>query len=163
MIHACGSFKTKFQSALIIAKHRHQKTTAPWIAFLDDDDEWLPRKIELQLAAAEGRPSPCIITTLVYATTPSGRYVWPLRIYDNIIPLDQYLFDRRSLTKGESYLHVSSLLVSRGLFECYKFPALRMYEDYSFLLEAVKCGKAEIITVLEPLSLLYTLKSAGPP
>src|SRR5688572_32583220 len=25
---------------------------APWVAFLDDDDEWLPRKLELQLDAA---------------------------------------------------------------------------------------------------------------
>src|SRR4051812_31649574 len=31
---------------------------APWVAFLDDDDEWLPAKLEVQLALAKAGPSP---------------------------------------------------------------------------------------------------------
>lgn len=30
--------------------------TGPWIAFLDDDDRWMPRKLELQIAALRSNP-----------------------------------------------------------------------------------------------------------
>jgi glycosyltransferase involved in cell wall biosynthesis len=128
---------------------------ASWVAFLDDDDEWLPQKLERQLALARYCRLPTIVTTQVCAVTPSGKFVWPLRSYDNQVPLDEYLFDRKSFTKGESFLHLSSLLVSRDLCTAAKFPALRMYEDYVFLLKAVNCERATLLTVPEPLTIVY--------
>lgn len=126
-----------------------------WIAFLDDDDEWLPHKLERQLALAHTNAAAKIVATQVCAVTPSGTFVWPLRTYDNVIPFDEYLFDRRSFTKGESYLHLSSLLMSRTLFDVFAFPPLRMYEDYVLLLQALNIGKAVLLTVREPLTIVY--------
>jgi glycosyltransferase involved in cell wall biosynthesis len=48
----------------------------PWIAFLDDDDEWLPHKLERQLAAAEEASQPVIVSCLSHIVTPLARYVW---------------------------------------------------------------------------------------
>lgn len=33
-----------------------QQVSTPWVAFLDADDEWLPQKLELQLAALRSSP-----------------------------------------------------------------------------------------------------------
>ena len=40
-----------------------------WIAFLDDDDEWLPNKLEQQLVFAAGRP-PALLSCLSRVVTP---------------------------------------------------------------------------------------------
>src|SRR6266481_2753275 len=70
-----------------------------WIAFLDDDDEWLPNKLERQIAFASGRP-PALLSCLSRVVTPTATYVWPQEIFDNSRPIDEYLFDRRSLFGG---------------------------------------------------------------
>jgi glycosyltransferase involved in cell wall biosynthesis len=127
-----------------------------WIAFLDDDDEWLPQKLERQLAAAGSPDRRVIVTCLSHIVTPRARYVWPRRIYDNIAPLDEYLFDRRSLFMGDSYLQTSSVLMPCGFFNAFKFPGLRWHEDWDLWLRATKIGTARIITIMEPLVTIYT-------
>jgi glycosyltransferase involved in cell wall biosynthesis len=67
-----------------------------WIAFLDDDDEWLPNKLERQLAFAACR-APALVSCLSRIVTPTDTYVAPQVIYDDSDPIDEYLFDRRSL------------------------------------------------------------------
>src|SRR5689334_1017938 len=113
----------------------------------------------MQLAAAEQHTIECMVATLVYAKTPSASYICPLRIYDNRCPIDEYLFDRHSLSKGESFLHVSSIIAPRALIARYPFRNLRMYEDYTFLLDAIKLGQMQIITVKEPLTVVHLEQS----
>jgi hypothetical protein len=64
-------------------------------AFLDDDDEWLPNKLERQITFTSAR-APALVSCLSRVVTPTATYVWPQVIYDNSTPLDEYLFDRRS-------------------------------------------------------------------
>ena len=70
------------------------RATGDWIAFLDDDDEWLPNKLQNQMAFASRTT---LVSCLSRVVTPLATYVWPRAVYDNSIPLDEYLFDRRSL------------------------------------------------------------------
>jgi glycosyltransferase involved in cell wall biosynthesis len=134
--------------------------TGRWLAFLDDDDEWMPEKLELQLRAALAAPDQdrVLVSCLSRVVTPRGQYEWPRRIYDNRMPIDEYLFDRRSLFRGDAFLQTSSFFLSRTLFDKLKFaphfPAA-WHEDWDLALRAVKEEGAQIITVPKPLVVHY--------
>jgi glycosyltransferase involved in cell wall biosynthesis len=124
-----------------------------WIAFLDDDDEWLPNKLEQQIAFAAGR-APALVSCLNRIVTPTSTSVWPQVIYDNASPLDEYLFDRRSL-RGPGYLQTSSFLLPRWLFDKVRFNPESAHDDWEFVLRLSKQEGARIETVPEVLVLLY--------
>lgn len=124
-----------------------------WIAFLDDDDEWLPQKLERQLAVAADRT---IVMTLSAVVTPAGTFVRPANPYDERMPIDEWLFDRHSWFKsGEAMLQTSSIMVPRTLFEHLAFGAVR-HEEWELAIRAVKQHGYRLITVREPLVIYYT-------
>ncbi len=95
-----------------------------------------------------------VICSLSYIATRLTRCVWPRRIYDNTIPIDEYLFDRRSFFKGDTWLQTSSLLLRRDLFDSLKFNY--EHDDWDFLLRAVNGRYIKVVTVAEPLVIVYT-------
>jgi glycosyltransferase involved in cell wall biosynthesis len=124
-----------------------------WVAFLDDDDEWLKDKLELQLAVTSP-DSFVIVTCLSYVVTSLQRYIWPRRVYDNACPLDEYLFDRRSWFRGDVMLQCSSLLMPRQL--CLELMFRPVHDDWDMLLRAAKARGVEIVTVKQPLVIHHT-------
>jgi glycosyltransferase involved in cell wall biosynthesis len=127
--------------------------TGEWIAFLDDDDEWLPNKLERQIAFASSR-SPALFSCLSRVVTPTATDVWPQVIFDNFVPIDEYLFDRRSLLGG-SGIQTSSYLLHRRLFDKVRFNTESPHDDWEFILHLSKQVGARIETVPEVLVVLY--------
>jgi glycosyltransferase involved in cell wall biosynthesis len=128
--------------------------TGEWIAFLDDDDEWLPNKLQRQLAFASGRP-PALLSCLSRVVTPTATYVLPQVIFDNSGPIDEYLFDRRSLFGGLGALQTSGYLLPRALFEKVRFNAESRHDDWEFALRLSKQAGARVEIVPEVLVVLY--------
>ena len=132
-----------------------------WLAFLDDDDEWLPNKLERQLAFASVR-RPALVSCLSRIVTPTATYTWPQVIYDNSSPIDEYLFDRRALFRGTGMIQSSSFLLPRWLFDKVRFNVESAHDDWEFVLRLSKQAGARIETYRRYWS-FCTLKSSGQP
>jgi hypothetical protein len=130
-----------------------------WIAFLDDDDVWLPEKLAVQLAFAELLPREQlpILSCRVLARAPQWEEIWPRVIYREHQSVAEYLFCRRRWGYGEALLQTSTLLVPRSLLERIPFtPGLRKHQDWDWLLRASAEPDAAVYCVAEmPLVLFH--------
>ena len=121
-----------------------------WLAFLDDDDEWQPQKLEKQIAIT-GADAKVIVMTLSRVVLPTGTIVQPTLPYDGSQPVDEWLFGRRTWLKGgEAMLQTSSLMVPRALFDALRFGSVR-HEEWELVIRAVKLLGYALLTVPEPL------------
>lgn len=126
-----------------------------WVAFLDDDDDWLPEKLERQLAQCSVTDD-VLVTCRIYAVTARATFVWPRRLHDGAMPIGDYLFDRRSLLKGETFLQTSTFLLPRRLAERVPFRPVTRHEDWDFLLRLLGDGRVRLVSVPEPLIRYHT-------
>lgn len=113
-----------------------------WVAFLDDDDEWLPTKLERQISALQATPEAVLCYTAVSRTCPSGEM-------DILMPNppDKIWPDIRLKTPFTP----CSLLVRRDVFDASGGfdERLRCVEDWEFFVRLTpdRC----MVAVLEPL------------
>jgi glycosyltransferase involved in cell wall biosynthesis len=126
-----------------------------WIAFLDDDDEWLPQKIELQMDAA-ARLSAWfpVITCRLIAQSPTASRVLPARVYDSSQPVADYLFRRTVLSDPGGLMQTSTLLAPRDLLLAIPFRnGLPMHQDWDWIIR-VAAHDGVVVTMLpKPLSI----------
>jgi hypothetical protein len=139
---------------------------APWIAFLDDDDEWLPRKLEAQLEVARisTLPRPVVATRLRARGRSGEGPVWPRRLPDPGEPISEYLFSRRTPLWGETLVHTSTLLVPRELLLDLPFQeGLPKHEDLDWLIRALARPGAglEFVPGPDPLA-IWSVDSGRP-
>jgi glycosyltransferase involved in cell wall biosynthesis len=134
-----------------------------WIAFLDDDDEWLPLKIERQMEAADKSvyTSP-IISSRFIAQTSKGKFIWPTRLPTYTESVAEYLFIRNSLFLGEAFIVTPTILAKKELLQKIPFNQdLPRHEDLDWLIRASQGADVGIEFVSEPMAivnLIYTKK-----
>ena len=87
------------------------------VALLDDDDRWMPEKLDRQLAtmADSGHPRPVVSCRMVVRSR-DDEWTWPRDLPGAGESVADYLFRRRSLFGGGGYLQSSTLLAARDLF-----------------------------------------------
>jgi len=128
--------------------------TGDFIAFCDDDDEWLPMKLERQLAALRKREG-----AAAAATGIEVRYDG--RAFERIPPDEQVTFEDLLLSRRTD-VHPSTFLFRRELIEEIGYVDEDLpgsyAEDYEWLLRATKVGP--VVTLREPLVRVYWHRSS---
>ena len=107
-----------------------------WIAFLDDDDEFLPDMLERMLAAAAGRA--VMLCCRCRVLMPEATYAWPRETYRAPMTVDDYLFDRRTLFRGARYMATSTYMLPREVFLRTQFGTSSHNEDTTLVLRVTK-------------------------
>ena len=119
---------------------------APWVAFLDDDDEWHhPRKLALQLEAAAASPGPVIVSSrVVLDINGTQRRVAPPRAWTPDIDLGEFAFCAdRCMTVG--LVQQSTLLVPTPFLREHPLGNIEdPHPDIELVLEAMAAGAAFI-------------------
>ena len=129
-----------------------------WIAFLDDDDEWFPDKLERQaelISPSEDQES-LVVSCCFFVRGRVGQGIWPRRFPENGETVADYLYDRRSLFDGETALNTSTLLVPRKMVKEIQFsPSVKKHQETDFLLRASDRYKIRIRFAKDPLAIWY--------
>jgi len=126
-----------------------------WIAFLDDDDEWLPEKIERQMRAAHAMPDwfPVVSCRLI-AQSPTGRRILPQQPYRPPQPIADFLFCRTSLRDAGGVMQSSTLLAPRELLFAVPFQSgLSIHQDWDWLIRVASYKGVGLAMVRRPLSI----------
>lgn len=126
-----------------------------WVAYLDDDDEWFPEKIERQLEAARSsRHAFPVISNKLIARSPKADYIWPR--LEPWLPIGDYLMRRREWFKGEGVLQTSTLMAPRELLmRCSFTEGLRKHQDWDWLIRALEVPGTGLEFVPSVLTVWY--------
>jgi glycosyltransferase involved in cell wall biosynthesis len=126
---------------------------APWTALLDDDDEWLPHKLAVQLDAAKGAHAPTpIIASRLINRTPRADLVIPRRLPAPGEPVSEYLAVRHGLFHGDGFIQTSTIMAPTELLRRVPFAVgLRRLQELDWTIRAVSHDDVELIVTPEAL------------
>jgi glycosyltransferase involved in cell wall biosynthesis len=133
-----------------------REAQGPWIAFLDDDDEWLPAKLERQLEAARASrwPHPLVSCGLI-ARTPEGDTEWPRRKPVESEPVAEYLFFRRISEISEIRLQTSTLMTTKALLTRVPWRT-GLHDEWDLLLRAAAVEGVGLVFAPGPLAIWHS-------
>jgi glycosyltransferase involved in cell wall biosynthesis len=128
---------------------------AEWVALLDDDDEWMPEKLQKQMTVGQGSSYQYpIVATALIARSPVADFRWPRKT--PTYPLSEYLFVRNSLFQGEGVLQTSTWLTKKQLLLDVPFTrGLRRHQDWDWILRAGNTPGAGVEFIDEALAIWY--------
>lgn len=133
-----------------------QAARGNWIAFLDDDDQWLPLKLERQLEVAhQSTYTSPIISSRFLAHTAKGEFIWPRRLPAPSESIGDYLFIRNSLFLGETFVVTPTILVRKELLAQISFDQnLPRHEDWDWLIRVSALAGVGLEFVPEPMAIV---------
>ena len=124
-----------------------------WIALLDDDDEWLPSKIKMQMDAirgSEGKRQLVVACQHIHRAEDAADVVRPRRLPRPGEQPCEFMFDYLC------YFQTSTFVCSKELMLKIPFTKnLPFFHDIDWFLRAFTSSDAQLIVVAQPLSIYY--------
>ncbi len=134
-----------------------------WIGYLDDDDEWLPEKLEKQLALLEGLDyPPQVLFSRYFDRGPKEDLVRPRRFPRAQEGMSDYLMCNLSFLGGfEGCPQTSTWLIRRSLLQRIPFTrGLKAFQDIDWLLHAFADPTVYSLGAQEPLAVFHNEKTS---
>ena len=132
-----------------------KESRSPWVAFLDDDDEWFPQKLEAQLQTAQQSTYRYpIVSCRLIVRSEIGDVVWPTRCPRAGESVSEYLFCRTSVFSGEGLIGANTIFAMKKVLQTVPFrDELQRHEDMDWLLRAVTLDGVgvQFVPMPEPL------------
>jgi len=130
-----------------------EKSRTEYVAFLDDDDEWLNEKTESQLAFIR-RGGSTLVSCRSWLVGDERRLV-PERLYDGSRRMATYLLDRSTVRLRRNFMQSSSLLLPRSVAASVSWdPDLQRHQDWDFLIRA-EIAEVSIAMLASPLVIVH--------
>lgn len=132
-----------------------------WIALLDDDDEWMPEKLEkqMELGLSSSYRFP-VLTSKVLWRAPGKECVWPRR--QPFPPIADFIMLRTELSQGEATLQTSTFAAPTALFRSCPFTSgLPRHQDADWLIRVFALPGVGLEFVPEALS-VWHVGGGGP-
>jgi glycosyltransferase involved in cell wall biosynthesis len=152
-----------------------EKATGEWIAFLDDDDVWLPSKIseQMKLVREEQLETKKVVIGGRAQLIKSGAarsnvdqengnegQIVPSNLIEPDRPIADYLFRKRALNSRRNVFFAPSILAPISLCREVKWDeSLRRHQDWDWLLRAEAAGAT--FRQVSSIVLLVSVGSAG--
>lgn len=118
--------------------------TGDWVAFLDDDDEWLPGHWDgVERFLSRSDQVDVVSCRIIYARPGEGdgKQMVPTRTLRGDEPVMEYLFVGRSADMGRPSLYTSTLTVRRELARAVRWTeGLRRHQDWDWIRRAERAG-----------------------
>jgi glycosyltransferase involved in cell wall biosynthesis len=111
------------------------------VALLDDDDEWLPEKIEMQLGAISNVKSVyedvwLSSTRIVIKKPGRSEIIVPEKLFDEGSKLTHYLFKRTGITSTHGFIQSSAMMFPRAMALKVPFDGrLRFHQDIAWIVD----------------------------
>jgi len=129
-----------------------------WIAMLDDDDEWLPEKLAMQMATVAGTAARhCLVTCRRIERQPGQPdKLAPRRTYRGGEDVSEYMFYSDGREKHTSGPQTSGYLATRELFLDVPFTkGLKCHQDWDWYLRVMRNGATVAVSMEEPLYVMH--------
>ena len=120
-----------------------------YVAFCDDDDYWMPRKLTAQVAALSAAPEASLCTCGIEVHWSGDRF--PRSLEADRVPFDELLRDRHTELHPSTFLLRRALLLAEVGLVDEEVPG-GYGEDYEFLLRNARVSP--IVNVAEPLAVV---------
>lgn len=122
-----------------------EKVTAPYVAFLDDDDWWGNARIERMLNSFQQEPEDQVLVAspFTFCLTDGSSTIVPTTPAPFVprsqvsVALPSYLVSRYDLRFGRNAMQTSSLLMSSSLAKVLRWDStLKKHQDWDFIIRA---------------------------
>jgi glycosyltransferase involved in cell wall biosynthesis len=122
-----------------------------WIALLDDDDEWLPEKLESQLAAVSGQGQRLVVTSQhIHRADGAADVVRPRRLPHRGESPAEFMFDYLCYFQTSTFLCPKQLLLDIPFTK-----GLPFFHDIDWFLRVFQQPDVKLVVVPEPLAIYY--------
>lgn len=155
-VHVIENYDTNL-SVWTAAHNRNlgiKDSASEFIALLDDDDEWLPNKIERQLRHLDGRETLVSLTSAIVNYEGGFRKLRPNQTMNSEESILSALYGRRTFHASKVYLPTPSVMLSAKLAKSVAYDETLLGFEDTWWLHQLQCAGARVEQLNEALTIV---------